>query len=59
MPRFIVYASEIVFYAQEVEATDQEDAIERAWDNIDGWKPHSHDNWQIETVDPVNEKEVA
>lgn len=60
MPRYNVYASEVVFYVQEVEADSEDEAVDRAWDNFDGWKNHSHDNWQIETVEPVKpaEKEI-
>ncbi len=59
MAKYQVFASEVVFHVIEVEADNEEQAIDKAWESYDGWKPFEHDNWQIETAKLVeNESEV-
>ena len=55
MPKFMVYASEVVYYALEVEAKDKDEARDKAY-SMDFGNPTDGDNFQI---DEIVEEEYA
>lgn len=52
MPRFIIQASEQVFYEEEIEAETRDEAIEKFYDmGISGLVPCDSDNFTIDHVE--------
>jgi hypothetical protein len=54
MPRFIIQASEQVFYQEEIEAETQDEAIEKFYDMATGsLEPCDSDNFTIDNVKEI------
>ena len=54
MPRFIIQASEQVFYQEEIEAETQDEAIEKFYDMACGsLEPCDADNFTIDNVEEI------
>ena len=54
MPRFIIQASEQVFYQEEIEAETEDEAIEKFYDMATGsLEPCDSDNFTIDKVEEV------
>lgn len=52
MPRFIIQASEQVFYQEEIQAETREEAIEKFYDMMQGSiEPCDSDNFTIDNVE--------
>ena len=51
MPRFIIKASEQVYYQEEVEAETREEAIEKFYDMTGSLEPCDSDNFTIDHVE--------
>jgi hypothetical protein len=56
MPRFIIQASEQVFYQEEIEAETQDEAIEKFYDMSCGsLEPCDADNFTIDKIEEVGD----
>jgi hypothetical protein len=54
MPRFIIQASEQVFYQEEIEAETEHEAIEKFYDMAtSSLEPCDSDNFTIDTIEEV------
>lgn len=50
MKTYKVYASQEIFYAKIVEAENEDEALQKAWedDNGDDWKDVAYGEWKLE-----------
>jgi hypothetical protein len=55
MKTFKVYSSQLVYHVTEVQAEDEEQAIEIAWEDNCEWKECQLGSWEIEDVKEVTQ----
>jgi hypothetical protein len=53
MKKYKVYSSQLVYHVTEVEAENQEQAEEIAFEQSHGWRFYDCVNWQIENSEEV------
>ena len=53
MKKFKVYSSQLVYSVAEIEAEDEEQACEIAWEDNCTWKECQWENWQIESAKEI------
>ena len=53
MPKYEVYASNLQYHVIEIEADNEEDAYEKAWNAGDGWRIYDNADWQLEGIDEI------
>ena len=55
MAKFKVYSSQLVYHVTEIEAEDEEQAVEIAWEDNCEWKEFQLGDWEIEDVQLVED----
>jgi hypothetical protein len=55
MKKYKVFSSQIVYHYIEIEAENEEEAQEIAFNDSDNWQWFDCGNWQIETIEEINE----
>lgn len=56
MKKYKVFSSQIVYHYIEIEAENEEEAQEIAFNDSDNWQWFDCGNWQIETIEEINEE---
>lgn len=57
MPRFIIQASEQVFYEEEIEAENEDEAIQKFYDMAcDSLEPCDSDNFTIDKIEEYGDE---
>ena len=50
MKTYKIYSSQLVYHVTEIQADDEEQALELAWEDNCDWKEYQLGDWEIEDI---------